>query len=423
VRKHFPILAIIVVSSILRIWNLGNIPLGLSLQEVGLGIYLPTAVLIRLPFAIMGVFSVYVMYLIVKKIFEDERLALISAFLLGIIPWHVQESRIFSWGMIFLLVGEGLILLIIKFLDKKSIKLPKFNLYLGILLTLVCIIVPSKNLSTRVDDQRLIVVNNSPKIISRIFVNKITENYRLRQQVLFTNLDFGNYFFAGHPRERGGIEESQKLLLFMLPFIVLGLFKIGRDKSKYLATWTIISLFVLTFFNLQESQTLILILPFVVLASLGIVELLRNNNKLLKWLAYILFAFGFFESLYFYNLYFSGYTESQFSPRRPVYIEISNKLKEISKPEDKILVNDRLGNPKEFLNFYLNKNINGYEFKSYDYRDFKERGILFVDAIPVDPSPKEPLYVKDGGWPKDLDVLSEFYDSGKRLRVVIYRIK
>jgi hypothetical protein len=422
VRKHFPILAIIVVSSILRIWNLGNIPLGLSLQEVGIGTYLPTATLIRLPLAILGIASVYAMYLIIKKIFEDEKLALISAFLLGVIPWHVQESRIFSWGMIFLLIGEILTLLIIKILGKKTFKFPKFNLYLGILLALICIIVPSKNLSTRVDDQRLIVVNNSPKIISRIFVNKITENYRLRQQVLFTNLDFGNYFFAGHPRERGGIEENQKLLLFMLPFIVLGLFKIG-NKSKYLVTWAIISLFVLTFFNLQESQTLILILPFVVLGSLGIAELLRNNNKLFKWLVYVLFASGLFESLYFYNQYFSGYTESQFSPRRPVYIDISNKLKEIKKSNDSVLVSDRLGNPKEFLNFYLNKNINGYEFKSYDYRDFKERGMLFVDAIPVDPSPKESLYVKDGGWPDGLEVLSEFYDSGKRLRVVIYRIK
>lgn len=422
-RKHFPILAIIAISTILRIWNLGNIPLGLSLQEVHLGTFLSSALLIRLPFVIAGIASIYTFYLIARKLFDNENLALVSAFLLGVIPWHVQESRIFSWGIVLLLAGEVIALLVIKFLGKKTIKLPKFNLYLGILLALICIIIPSKDLATRVNDQRLIVVSNSPKIISRAFINKVTENYRLRQQILFTNIDFGNYFFAGHPRERGGVEETQKLLLFTLPFIILSLFKIGSDKGNLLIIWTVVSLFVLTFFNLQGSQSLILILPFVVLTSLGILESLKTKNILLKGLVFLLFVFGLFESLYFYNLYFSGYTESQFSPRRPVYIELSQKITEVRRDKESVLVNDRIGNPKDFLNFYLNKNIDDYEFRTFDYHKESETGKLFVDVLPDDPISNEPLYTKDGTWPNNLNILSVLYDTGRRQGVVIYRTK
>jgi hypothetical protein len=397
--------------------------LGLSLQEVGWGMYFQTAFLVRLPFAIMGIASIYVLYLLVRKIFNNTKLALISAFLLGVIPWHVQESRIFSWGVILLLSGEIVTFIILKVLAKKTIKIPKFNLYLGILLVLICIIIPSKDLVTSVNDQRLIVASNSPKIISRVFINKITENYRLRQQILFTNIDFGNYFFTGHPRERGGVEETQKLLLFTLPFIILGLLKIGGKESKPLITWTIVSLFVLTFFNWQGSQCLILILPFIILTSLGILELLKTKNKLLKGFVFLLFAFGFFESLYFYNLYFSGYTESQFSPRRPIYIELSKKITEVKRNRESVLVNDRIGSPKDFLNFYLNKNISDYEFRTFDYHKESETGKLFVDVFPDDPISNEPLYTKDGIWPDNLNVMGVLYDVGRRQKVVIYRTK
>jgi hypothetical protein len=259
-------------------------------------------------------------------------------------------------------------------------------------------------------------MSSSSKILSRVFINKVTENYRARQEILFTNLDFGNYFFAGHPRERGGVEETQKLLIFTLPFIVLGILKIGNNKSKFLITWTIISLFVLTFFNLQGSQNLILILPFIILASVGII-----NAPCILLVSMVIL--GAFESLYFYNSYFSGHTESQFSPRRPIYIELSKKITEVKRDGESVLVNDRIDSPKDFLNFYLNKSIGDYEFRTFDYHKESETGKLFVDVLPDDPISNEPLYTKDGIWPENLKILDVLYDVGKRQRVVIYRTK
>jgi len=48
---------------------------------------------VRIPGALFGVLSVFVIYLLVKELFENKKLALISALFLAISPWHLQFSR------------------------------------------------------------------------------------------------------------------------------------------------------------------------------------------------------------------------------------------------------------------------------------------------------------------------------------------
>ena len=51
---------------------------------------------VRLPSAILGSLSIWLLYLLVKELFrerENDRLALLAAFLLAISPWHLQFSR------------------------------------------------------------------------------------------------------------------------------------------------------------------------------------------------------------------------------------------------------------------------------------------------------------------------------------------
>ncbi len=47
----------------------------------------------RIPGALLGVLSVWAIYLLVKELFKNQRLAIFSAFLLAISPWHIQFSR------------------------------------------------------------------------------------------------------------------------------------------------------------------------------------------------------------------------------------------------------------------------------------------------------------------------------------------
>lgn len=50
---------------------------------------------VRLPAAIFGILGVYFLYLLIKLTFKNKYIALLSAFLLAISPWHMQLSR---WG-------------------------------------------------------------------------------------------------------------------------------------------------------------------------------------------------------------------------------------------------------------------------------------------------------------------------------------
>lgn len=51
---------------------------------------------IRLPMAIIGIISLYVFYYLIKNIFDNKRMALISVGFFAICPWHIMKSR---WGM------------------------------------------------------------------------------------------------------------------------------------------------------------------------------------------------------------------------------------------------------------------------------------------------------------------------------------
>lgn len=50
----------------------------------------------RFPMALIGSISILIIYLLLKNIFNNKKIALIGAFFLAICPWHIMKSR---WGM------------------------------------------------------------------------------------------------------------------------------------------------------------------------------------------------------------------------------------------------------------------------------------------------------------------------------------
>src|SRR3990167_8363541 len=69
---------------------------------------------VRFPAALFGFLSVAVIYFLVKEIFynwgknQKEKIALLSAFFLGVSPWHLQFSRAAfegSLGLFFFMLG------------------------------------------------------------------------------------------------------------------------------------------------------------------------------------------------------------------------------------------------------------------------------------------------------------------------------
>ncbi len=133
-RHKLFLFLVIFLSTALRLFQLGTVPRGITNDEAGiiysaysiakthtdiLGNFLPLSFHIdnsfsptyiyitapfvnilsispfsgRLPFAIMGIVSVFLLYLIVEKIFNNKSIALLSATVLSISPWHIQITR------------------------------------------------------------------------------------------------------------------------------------------------------------------------------------------------------------------------------------------------------------------------------------------------------------------------------------------
>lgn len=121
----------------LRVWGIGSVPVSLFGDEVDVGYHaysiyktgrdysgnilplhlksladyktplyaysiIPTIAIfgisplgVRLPAALFGVLGIYFLYLLIIVIFKNKNLALLSAFLLTVSPWHIHYSR---WG-------------------------------------------------------------------------------------------------------------------------------------------------------------------------------------------------------------------------------------------------------------------------------------------------------------------------------------
>jgi len=122
-RKTFYILLLFLISATLRFWKLGQIPQGLSVEEVNFGLsfseflgdWVLNPFVIRLPFSIIGVASVFLFFLAIKKIRKDFWFAYIAALFLALLPWHIGQSRIYSIGLLVFAMG---LLLVILFAQK-----------------------------------------------------------------------------------------------------------------------------------------------------------------------------------------------------------------------------------------------------------------------------------------------------------------
>lgn len=427
-KNNISILTIILISTILRFYKIGIVPQGLSLEEVKFGLllsnisaYFANPIVVRVPFAVLGIVSVYLMYVLIKKYSNSENVALFSSVLTSFLPWHLQESRIFSYGIIFLVVVQVVLIYIHKRVVNPSKNVNYFAKIIMILIA-ISVLVPLTDARDIVNANRLLVTNSSPKILSKVFVNKYIESFRLREKAFFENLDFGMYFFNGHPRERWGIEESNKLFLFLIPLIVLGLFKVDKKHLKHIMLYFVLFLLFSTI-TTDKSLNLVLIIPFVALASIG-TSFNKISPSFEKYLYFGITILAIYEILNFNMVYFGNKNNSLFSPRRVVYQDLTKKLSDLNIENANVLVNDKIGDAEIYFKFYLKNNLNGYEFRSFNIlKESQDKNKMYVDIVPNEAGPSEPLYTKDGTLPNMLEQIAVFDYFEKRSKVFIYKFK
>lgn len=428
------ILTVFVFSAIIRLIKLGAIPEGLSIEEVDLALkYFSTfgdtilnPFLVRLPFALFGIFTLFLFFLVLSLVFKPKKInvSIVSTLLLSISPWHLQQSRIYSPGMLIF----GVLMLMIYFFLKKGISInlaSKVLLGIGFFLFIVGVLSPTDEARFATDVQRGIARGSVNTPLLKIVSNKFVETYRQRIGVVFEGLDFGNYFFEGHPRERWGIEESPKLILSLLPLIFLGLYSVGRQLKKFLLGWSIFCLGCIFLFLWRgPSLTLFLVFPLITLSAFGVEKFWASKKRWQKKAFLLLAVFAIFETFVFGKRYIDGSTKSLFSPRRAIFKDMVAFIEENAMPGERVVVSDRLGESKQYFKFYLKDvYIEDYEFSDIEVSRKNAKEGLFVGVLPDDSSAAEPLYREDGSWPSEIGVLNTFYDENLRQKVVIYRQK
>lgn len=162
------------------------------------------------------------------------------------------------------------------------------------------------NLRGDIKEARLMVEWERGKIPIK-FSNVLFSNWPMkiisqRLDIVLENLDIGNYFFSGHPRERVGVEERQKFFFFELILLIVGFTNSNIKKyKKLLIIYSITSLLFVFIFKWRSFyQTLPLSVPFIILMALSL-------EKVLKWPKKWLIIFGstaLFEILFFCILNF-----------------------------------------------------------------------------------------------------------------------
>lgn len=177
IYKKYLLITILIIAAFLRLWKLGSVPPSLTPDEASLGynaysvlktgrdeygklppiifksfgdykpglyVYLTIPSIfvfglnefaVRLPSALFGIISVWLIFLIVKRLFQKENLALISSFIAAVTSWLIYFSR-GAWEVnVSLTLTLAGIFFFLKFLEKEK------HIYLSVVffaLTLIC---------------------------------------------------------------------------------------------------------------------------------------------------------------------------------------------------------------------------------------------------------------------------------------------
>ena len=341
---------ILLIASIFRLYNLGSLPISLFGDEIDVGYHawslistgkdymgnlLPAYIqslaewrtpllsyfvspfvgilglspfVLRLPVALLGILNVYLIYLLTKKLLKNRKLtifgfkielALISAFILAITPWHIHLSRIaidstlllslLLSGIYFFLKGLKsekfyifsaicfsltfytyatanlfipLLLLSFLLIYRKKITLKKTYKALAAALVL-CLPIGYHllfgNASGRFGlisifkDSKItdsVVLNRiepwvTSPFLERLFNNKFTAHFTAWLRNYFTAFSPQFLFFSGDPNYRHSINTHGELLWIALPLLLAGLYFIFKNfnqkRNKLLFAWLVLS--------------------------------------------------------------------------------------------------------------------------------------------------------------------------------------
>ena len=269
------------------------------------GLLGPSAFSVRLPSALLGVASIYLIYLISRRLFPDKKyLGEIAALVLALSPWHLHYTRnATEQGLFFFLVLLGVYLYLKNLTAKKysALFLIPFvltfytysiaNLFIPSLVSILLITFPPEWKKLREKNFiigtlisivlfipicyqilfgqaagrfKLINITNDAKVVENVILDRsqpwvnnqkidtIFQNKYLGYATLFVNNYLTSFspnflFLHGDPNYRQSIARFGEVLLVWVPFLVLGFAALFKKENRQSNNLLLLWLFIIPF--------------------------------------------------------------------------------------------------------------------------------------------------------------------------------
>lgn len=404
---------------------------------------------IRLPAAILGILAVLVVYFLSKEFF-NEKVALWSAFLLAISPWHIQISRtafeanvgilFFSLGLLFFIKWlkngnnllwasvfwgltfytydaykffMGIFLLTTLFLYRQKI-FQKINLLPAIILAIFILpmIINLSNSFVRASDvgitsSRVIegyfknkLDTPLPPHLDRVFDNKI---YFLGNNFLNNYLSYFSpvFFFSDQRPDSSYLNFPYFSLLYPIELIFwifagFVLFYKSESHRKLLIAWFLLAPIAasLAVGSMNANRAPMFLPLTAVISGLGVHYLVSKIKQLN--IVTVLILLGFFASFgYFYLVKL---------PQKPPYNlrygydQVFQEMNKLQNQYDQIVISKVFSEPQIFVAFYGKMDPAIFQKSAPDWRRYEKSGKLYVDQL--ESWNLDKFYFEDVNWDK-----------------------
>jgi len=410
---------------------------------------------VRFPSLVFGTLTVLLVYLLAKQFFKKPAVALGSALLLSMSPWHVQFSRAgfeANLGLFLVVLGAWLFLKGVKkgiwlfpavlswalslyayhanrvfipllglawglYFFKKLIKSKSFSL-ISVFLFILLIFPLATRLNTPEVKQRFLqtsafvepeLVKASNQLIAadgggwltRIVHHRAWQYSKVFFDHYFDHFNFKYLFISGDSNPRHSTQSVGGLYLVQLPLLLAGLYYLFK-KKKYnllpLLIWAILAPVpaALTKATPHALRSLSLVIPLSIISSYGAIELFKAK-AIAKIFVYLLGLILLFEVCRYLYVYHHDYPRLHSFHWQTGYEEMIDFVADEKDNYDTIYITRELGRPSIYYWFYTQTDPK--EVQKLNNTVLKDQGeyLQFENIIFGKPDFQKPALVVAGG--------------------------
>ncbi len=379
---------------------------------------------IRLPSIILGIVSIYLTYLLSKEIFKKETIAISTAFLLSVSPWHIHFSRgawetniatfsillgvlsflkalrspkwyvfsgisfvasIYAYQSTRLIIPVLLIGIFILYFRKVKFKaaIPGLIVSAILLIPLVLILLSDRGLArfqgvsifsdigpiNRLNEER--GEHQDPNsLVSKLYHNKLLEYGYVFTKNYFDHFSPQFLFIEGDPLKRNKIPETGQLYLFEIITLMTGLFILARrqfSNVRIIILWLVVAPIAaaMTYQSPHALRAHNMVIPLMLISGLGMGAIYEHFQKFRFKFRLTFNALAMLVIFYFFSLYIHQYyvhLPKQYALEWEYgFSKLVSYLVSHQESKETIFITDRYDQPYILVLFYTKYNPKTYQ--------------------------------------------------------------